>query len=66
MKTIIVASILAFAGISALAWWAAKERSVIRVTPIDGCEYVEVGLRGSRGYTIIHKGDCRNPVHGAN
>lgn len=37
--------------------------SKLRVTRIQGCQYIEVGVRGTSGYRIVHKANC--PNHGA-
>ena len=44
----------------AIMWAIAKQES-IRITRIDGCEYLESGAY--RNFTRTHKGNCDNPIH---
>lgn len=43
-----------------------KPNANYRIVQIDGCEYIEVedGTLQTRVYSLTHKGNCKNSIHG--
>lgn len=66
MKAVVILLVILLACVWVV--WASNpnhpERLGLRhVVRIDGCQYIEQGWPGTRGYILTHKGDCDNPIH---